>query len=73
MDFKGKKQDIINCHKMMECLDPRAASSGTLQLMGAALQAGDFTPQDCADIISAVFDEDRHREDMGMVNAIMSE
>ena len=64
------KEEIIKVHKMMAKEDPFAAALGSMQIMSAGLDNGAFTPHDCADIISAVFDRDLHNMNMALTSML---
>lgn len=56
------KMALIATHKIMSMMDPGGAAEAMIQALGKFLHDGNCTPQDAADIIKAVFDEEVDKE-----------
>lgn len=57
-----EKQSAITMHKVISAIMPGEAAQAMLHSLGKFLREGACTPEDAADIIKAVFDEEVDRE-----------
>lgn len=66
------RQGIILLHKTMEEFYPGEAAQAMLQSLGKFLQIGMCTPDDAADIIKGIFDEeaDKTVDEMTMMDLL---
>lgn len=56
-----EKQGLIHMHKVISTIMPGEAAQAMLHSLGKFLREGACTPEDAADIIKAVFDEEVDR------------
>lgn len=61
------KQEFICLHKTMEKFCPRDAAQAMLQSLGKFLRIGICTPDDAADIIKAIFNEEADKRIDNMI------
>lgn len=57
-----EKQGFIHIHKVISVIMPGEAAQAMLHSLGRFLLDGACTPEDAADIIKAVFDEEVDKE-----------
>lgn len=57
-----EKQGFIHMHKVISAIMPGEAAQAMLHSLGKFLREGACTPEDAADIIKAVFDEEVDKE-----------
>lgn len=56
------KMALIATHKIMSMMDPGAAAGAMVQSLGKFLHDGNCTPQDAADVLMALYDEEKGKE-----------
>lgn len=52
------KMALIATHKIMSMMDPGAAAGAMIQSLGKFLHDGNCTPQDAADVLLVLYDEE---------------
>lgn len=57
-----EKQSVIAMHKVISAIRPREAAQAMLHSLGKFLREDACTPEDAADIIKAIFDEEVDKE-----------
>lgn len=57
-----EKQSVIVMHKVVSAIMPGEAAQAILHSLGKFLREGACTPEDAADIIKTVFDEEFDKE-----------
>lgn len=53
------KMALIATHKIVSMMDPGGAAETMIQALGKFLHDGNCTPQDAADVLLALYDEEK--------------
>lgn len=56
---ENDKMALITTHKILSMMDPGPASAAMIQSLGKFLHDGACTPQDAADVLLALYDEEK--------------